>query len=97
LTSFFMWGNKTIGDPGFRLGCSFLGGLTQPQRDMRWLHRLLNHPSQFLPQLLQVHLMAQGSTKSGKRLGRVILASEEAAINNALKTMAQGLKEDRNG
>jgi hypothetical protein len=41
--------------------------------------------------------MAQGSTESGKRPDRVILAPEEAAINNALNTMAQGLKEDRNG
>jgi hypothetical protein len=92
-----MWGNKTIGDPGFRPVFYFLLGLTQPQRDMRWLHRLLHHHSQFLPQLLQVHLMAQGSTKSGKRPDRVILTPEEAAINNALNTMAQGLKEDRNG
>ena len=52
------------------------------------LHRLLDDGEQLIPQLIQVHLMAQGGAESGKGLSGIILAAKEAPINDPLETMA---------
>jgi len=60
---------------------------------MGGLHRLVDHGDQFLSQLLQVHLMAQGCIERFQRFGCIVLAAVEAAINDPLDAMAQGLEE----
>ena len=68
----------------------FSGGFSwaQPQRDMRRLHRLLQHGQQFLPQLIQVHFLPQGGAEGSQRLGRIIFATVEAPINHILDASA---------
>ena len=62
--------------------------LTQPERDMRGLHRLLHHGQQVLAQLVQVHFLTQGGAEGCHGPGGVILAAIEAAINELLETLA---------
>src|SRR5437764_6660346 len=69
----------------------------QPERDMRGLHRLLHRRHQFLPQLIQIHLIAQGRTESSKRPCRIILTSVEAAVNDLLDASAKRLEKGRDG
>ena len=95
LTSFFMWG-KTIGDPGFRFVWYFLVELGQPQRDMRWLHRLLHDSNQLLTQLVQVHLIAQRGTEGSYDFSSIIFATIEVAVNDVLEAPPQRLGEGRN-
>ncbi len=85
-----------MGDKSIRIphaAFCFLFRFAQPERDMRWLHRLLHHGQQLIVQLVQVHLLAQCSTEGGHDLGCVILAAIEAPINDSLDTAAQGLEE----
>ena len=88
LSSFFMRRSKSIGDPSLGLVDHVRLRRGQPQGDVRWLHRLLHHCYQLLPQLVQLDLVAQRGTKSRQGLGCVILAAIEAAINNLLDTTA---------
>src|SRR5436305_15281423 len=67
-----------------------------PERDMRWLHRLLDHGEQFLHQQVQVHFLAQGAAESCDGLDSVILTAIEATINDPLNAMAQRLEEGSN-
>ena len=62
---------------------------------MGGLHGLGDHGDQFLSQLLQVHLIAQGGTESFQRFGCIVPSAVEAAINDPLDGMAQGLEEGR--
>src|SRR5258706_11911298 len=75
--------------------CS-LFGWAQPQRDVRWLHGLLNDVEQVLTQLAQVYFLAKCCAEGFQCPGRVILATVEATIDKRLQTMAQGLEESRN-
>src|SRR6266699_6481491 len=68
-------------------------GWRQPEPDMGGLHGLGDHGDQFLSQLLQVHLIAQGGTESFQRFGCIVPSAVEAAINDPLDGMAQGLEE----
>ena len=43
----------------------------QPQRDMRWLHRLPYHPCQFVAQRVQVRHVSQFGAEGFEDLGRV--------------------------
>src|SRR6266699_2029221 len=79
--------HRRIGSPGAGRAFFALLGLTQPERDVRWLHRLLHHGHQLFTQLIQVKLMAQRGTESLEGFGCVILAAIEAAINHFLDTM----------
>ena len=63
---------------------------------MGGLHRLFNHRYQFLTQLLQVYLIAQGGTKSGKHLGRVVLVPVEATVDKGLDASSQWVEESCN-
>src|SRR5713226_9961141 len=63
---------------------------------MRWLHRLLYHRYQLFAQRVQVHFLAQRCTESRHDLGCIVFAAVEAAVNDPLKTMAQGLEQSRN-
>src|SRR2546421_7725058 len=76
--------------------CS-LFGWAQPQRDMRWLHGLLNVVEQVLTQLAQVYFTAKCCAESLQCPGCIILATVEATIDKRLQTMAQGLEESRDG
>jgi hypothetical protein len=67
--------------------------LAQPQRDMCWLHRLLDHREEVLAQLRQVHLAAQRGAESRHRASGIILAPVEAPVDDGLDAMAQGLEE----
>src|SRR5436305_12493139 len=70
--------------------------LSQPERDMRRLHRLLHDLNQLFAQLVQIHLIAQYRAKMSKRLRRIILPAIEAAINSTLDAPAKVLKKRRN-
>src|SRR5262249_46160585 len=72
-------------------------GLTQPERDMGWLHCLLHHCQHLLSQRVQVHLAPEGCVEVLKRLCRVVLAAIEAAVNECLDTLAHRLEEGRDG
>src|SRR6266516_8063353 len=67
---------------------------TQPQRDMRGLHRLLHDSQQLIAQLIQVYLLPQGDAESCHRLGGVILAAVEAPVNDPLDALAERLEQD---
>src|SRR6266404_5252270 len=66
---------------------------TQPQGDVCRLHRLLYDRQQLLAQLVQVHLLAQRRAEGCYDLGRIVLATVEAAVNNALDVTAQRLEQ----
>src|SRR6266487_6786803 len=70
---------------------------TQPQRNMRWLHRLLHHCYQVLAQLVQVNFIAQRGTEVRDNFGCVVFTAVEAAIDDPLNTMTQGLEEHVDG
>ncbi len=70
--------------------------LAHPQRDMRRLHRLLNDRHQVLAQVLSDPPHCAACAKGGQRASRIILAAIEAAIDEGLDAMAQGLEERRN-
>src|SRR5437879_8850648 len=74
-----------------------LFGWAQPQRDMRWLHGLLNDVEQVLTQLAQVYFIAKCCAEGLQCPGCIILATVEATIDNRLQTMAHGLEESRDG
>jgi len=63
---------------------------------MRGVHGLLHHDEQFLPQLIQVHFLAQLGTEGCQRLGCIILATIEAQVNDRLNASTQGLEEGGN-
>ena len=65
---------------------------TQPERNMRGLHRLLHHGQQVPAQLLQVDFLAQGSAERGHGLGGIILAAIEAPVNDPLDTSVERLE-----
>ena len=71
-------------------------GLVYPQRDMRWLHGFLNDMEQVLTHLAQVYFIAQGCAERFQYLRRIILSAVEAAVDDALNTVAQGLEEGGN-
>ena len=62
---------------------------------MRGLHRLLNDSQQVLTQLIQVDFLAQGGAEGCHGLSSIVLAAVEAAINDPLDAMTQGLEEGR--
>src|SRR5437016_1637363 len=62
--------------------------LSQPERDMSRLHRLLHDLNQLFAQLVQIHLIAQYRAKMSKRLRSIILPAIEAAINSTLDAPA---------
>src|SRR5437588_10128793 len=66
--------------------------LSQPERDMSRLHRLLHDLNQLFTQPVQIHLIAQYRAKISQRLRRIILPAIETAINNPLAAPALGLK-----
>jgi len=68
----------------------------QPERDIRWLHGLLDDGYQMLAQSCQVYFLAQGCTESCQRPSGIILASIETAVNNGLNAVSQALKESCN-
>ena len=80
-------GARRIGSPGGSM-FSVMFRWTQPERDMRWLHRLLYHRYQMHPQLVQVHFLTQGGTESRQRPRCIVLATIETPINNPLNPMA---------
>src|SRR5260370_32083170 len=92
LPSFFICGNKTIGDPGSRLVFYFLLRLTQPERDMGGLHRLMHHSYQFLPQRIQIHLIAQCRAESSQRTCRVIFVTVKSSVDGGLNAPSQWLE-----
>ena len=53
------------------------------------LHRLLNDGEQLLAQLVQVHFLAQRCAERLQGLGRIILATVEALVDDRLDAMAQ--------
>ena len=63
---------------------------------MRWLHRLLNDCDELLTQLAQVHFIAQRYAKSFERTRRIILAPEEAAVDECLDAPPQGIEQCSN-
>ncbi len=77
--------------------CSFVFRWTQPQRDMRGLHRLLHDAQQPFTQHLQVYLLAQSCTEGCHDLGTVILATVEAAVNEPLNASLQRPEQGVNG
>src|SRR5260221_11400232 len=85
-------GARRIGSPGGSM-YSVMCRWTQPQRDMRGLHRLLHHGQQLLAQLVQVHLLPQGGAESGHGLGGVILATIEAPVNDPLDASTERLEQ----
>src|SRR6266699_3624063 len=85
-------GSRRRATPSSRLFAGWVGW-RQPEPDMGGLHGLGDHGDQFLSQLLQVHLMAQGGAEGFQRLSGIVLAAVEAAINDSLHAMAQRLEE----
>src|SRR6266566_4149783 len=68
---------------------------TQPQRNMRWLHRLHHHCYQVLAQLVQVNFIAQCIAKCCQDLLCIILTAVEAPVDDLLYTPAKRLEEGR--
>lgn len=68
----------------------------EPQRNMRWLHSLLNHHQQLPAQLIEVHLISECSAESGQRLLGVMLFPVEAPVDDLLNAVAQRVEEGGN-
>lgn len=66
----------------------------QPQRHMRWLHRLLHHCYQLLAELVEIDFAAQRGVERLQCPGGIVLATVEAPVNDVLNATAQGLEED---
>src|SRR5215472_7794421 len=87
LTMRFQWVGS-LGIVSFRL--------SEPERDMRRLHRLVDHRQQMFAQLRQIYLLAQGSAEGGQRLLSVILAPIKAAIDQLLEATPHRQEEGKN-
>jgi hypothetical protein len=59
----------------------------QPKQDMCRLHRLLHDREQVLAQLAQVQFIAQRCAEGLHGLGRIILPTVEATVNDPLNPM----------
>src|SRR6266702_1512163 len=86
---------RRIAGPG-GLVFSALLGWAYPERDMGWLHRLLDDGQQLLTQGAHIHLGAQRGTKGCHDLSCIILATIETAINDGLEEATQRLEEGGN-
>src|SRR5919199_4347085 len=64
-----------------------------PDRDVRWLHRLLDDREQVLGQAVEVNLIAQCRTESLERACRIVLAPVEAPVDERLDPPPPGVEE----
>ena len=62
----------------------------QPQRDVRRLHRLLDHAHQLIAEPVQVGLITQLGGEAFKGLRRIILPTVEATIYEGLDATTKG-------
>src|SRR5215213_264568 len=86
------WVNKGLLDcllalPG-RIG-------TQPQRDVRGLHRLPNHPHQVVAQRLQVRLVSQLCGEGLEGLPSIVFPSVKAAVYERLYSPPEWIEQGR--
>src|SRR5436305_79050 len=79
---------RRIAGPG-GLVFSALLGRAYPERDMGWLHRLLDDGQQLLTQGVHVHLGAQRGTEGCHDLSCNILAAMEATNSDDLEESTQ--------
>ena len=66
---------------------------TQPEGDLRGLHRLLHNRHEVLTHVLQIYLLAQCGAECGERLLGIIFLAIEAPINERLQTPPHGQDE----
>src|SRR5215204_2980111 len=64
---------------------------TQPQRDMRRLHRLPHHPHQIVAQRVQVCFVTQIGREAFQGLPGIVLASVEAPVYKACMRRVSGV------
>jgi hypothetical protein len=72
-------------------------GRPQPQRRLRRLHRLVDHPQQLGRQAVQVDLLVQPITERGDRLGGVVATAVEATVHRLLDAAAGRLEQGGHG
>src|SRR4051795_8406716 len=72
---------------------------TQPQGDVRWLHRLPDYIEQFVAESAEVRFVTQPGGKGFERLRGVVFAAVEAAIHERLHPMPDRVEQggDRQG
>src|SRR5262245_33884339 len=63
------------------------------ERDVGRPHRLVGHPQQPAAERLQLGVLAQRRAVGGQNARRVVLAPEEAPVDERLDSAAQGLEE----
>ena len=66
---------------------------SKPQRDPGRLHRLVNHRQQLGGEGIEVNLLAQPGGERLDRVGRVVSAPVEAAVNHLLDAAAGRLEQ----
>src|SRR5215204_5257669 len=72
---------------------SWLLRISQPQGNMRRLHRLPHHIYKVAVQLVEVRLIAQLRGECFERLCRIVLPAVEAAVYEVLDAAAQWIEE----
>jgi hypothetical protein len=56
-------------------------GLAPPERDLAWLHGLLDNRHQMVTHRIQIHLLAQGRGEHPDDFGCIILVAIKPLIN----------------
>jgi hypothetical protein len=67
---------------------------TQPQGDVRRLHRLPHHPYQIVAQGVEVRLVPELGREDFERLSSVILTAVKAPIDEGLDSPTEGREQD---